>query len=197
MQCNACWAFATIGAVESRYKISTGKTVILSEQNLIDCSPGMAGCVSGWPTNAFTYIYNNSAHGVALNSSYPYTAAAGTCKSPSLIAPPVYATAPLGYKGVMAQSKTQMLYVSSAWCCLSGLWSLARNAQLCPDGRLETCLPVKALTQTEPTALLTTPLSCRTWLCSPWQSPSTSSPASRATAAASTTPAAAVALSTT
>ena len=114
MQCNACWAFATIGAVESRYKISTGKTVILSEQNLIDCSPGMAGCVSGWPTNAFTYIYNDNAHGVALNSSYPYTATAGTCKSPSLITPPVYATAPLGYKGVIAQSKTQMLYVSTA-----------------------------------------------------------------------------------
>ena len=95
--------------------MSTGITAILSEQNVIDCALGTAGCSSGWPTNAFDFIYNNSAHGVALSSNYPYTAHTGTCKSPSLIAPPVYATAPLGYKGVSAQSKTQMLYVSSAW----------------------------------------------------------------------------------
>ena len=183
--------------MESRYKISTGNTVILSEQNLIDCTPGTAGCVSGWPTNAFSYIYNDSAHGVALNSSYPYTATTGTCKSPSLITPPVYATTPLGYKGVIAQSKTQMLYVSTAGTSPLPAEHSSQRSTL-PRRVPATSLLVRVMTQTHPTAaVLTPPPCCRTWLCSPWRSPSTLSPASRAMAGASTTPAAAVALSTT
>ena len=36
--CGACWAFAAIGAMESDATYWTGSQVLLSEQNLIDCS---------------------------------------------------------------------------------------------------------------------------------------------------------------
>jgi C1A family cysteine protease len=36
--CAACWAFSAVGAIEGAYTIATGKSVKLSEQQLIDCN---------------------------------------------------------------------------------------------------------------------------------------------------------------
>jgi len=78
-QCGSCWSFGTTGGIEGAWQIATAKLESLSEQQLVDCSkfPNM-GCSGGNPQVAVGYESN---HDVASESSYPYTAAKGTCRS--------------------------------------------------------------------------------------------------------------------
>ena len=50
--CGACWAFASVGAIESAYCKKAGKLVSLSEEQLVDCVTGSA--------NLPLYLRNNS-----------------------------------------------------------------------------------------------------------------------------------------
>eukprot|EP01111_Echinosteliopsis_oligospora_P011254 TRINITY_DN366_c0_g1_i1.p1 TRINITY_DN366_c0_g1~~TRINITY_DN366_c0_g1_i1.p1 ORF type:complete len:339 (-),score=93.48 TRINITY_DN366_c0_g1_i1:89-1084(-) len=79
-QCGSCWSFSTTGAVEGLNQIYTGNLISLSEQNLIDCSGnyGTQGCNGAWPYEAMQYIIANN--GIDTESSYPYTAAQGSCQ---------------------------------------------------------------------------------------------------------------------
>ncbi|XP_055307808.1 cathepsin L-like, partial [Sitodiplosis mosellana] len=71
-QCGSCWAFASVGAIESHYFIKTGHLLSLSEQNLVDCSQsyGNLGCDGGLAVDAFKYIID---HGIDAETSYPYS----------------------------------------------------------------------------------------------------------------------------
>ena len=81
-QCGSCWAFSAIGAIESRYAISSGTLLSLSEQQLVDCdtedpAPGPnQGCNGGFMNLAIQYSADK---GNMLESDYPYTAMDGTC----------------------------------------------------------------------------------------------------------------------
>jgi C1A family cysteine protease len=98
-QCGSCWAFSTTGAVESAWKLAGHTLISLSEQQLVDCAKSNYGCNGGWPTVAMQYIINNK--GIALESSYPYTARTGSCNTAS--ASKIAATIS-GYKTVTAGS---------------------------------------------------------------------------------------------
>ena len=78
-QCGSCWAFSATGVVESYALVKLGKSVNLSEQQLVDCTRNMGnyGCNGGWPYNALKYIQTK---GIATEEEYPYTARDGTCK---------------------------------------------------------------------------------------------------------------------
>jgi cathepsin H len=78
--CGSCWAFSTIGAVESTWAIKTGKLLTLSEQQLVDCAGGFKnmGCRGGLPSQAFQYIMWTK--GSQDSQSYPYTGRDGSCK---------------------------------------------------------------------------------------------------------------------
>merc|ERR1711957_900671 len=78
-QCGSCWAFSTMGVVESGYAIATGNLVSVSEQQLVDCDGSNHGCTGGWPHTAFDN-YLKFKIGVCSESSYPYTGRVGHCQ---------------------------------------------------------------------------------------------------------------------
>jgi len=87
--CGSCWAFSTIGNIESQYAIKNNKLVDFSEQLLVDCSQGCSveyqygpvcnqGCDGGWQWNAFFDVLNWG--GVELESDYPYEGVDQACQ---------------------------------------------------------------------------------------------------------------------
>ena len=69
LNCNACYAFSALAAVEAHYKIKTGNIVSLSEQEIVDCSFENDGCTGGLPHLVFNYIRSND---ISYTRDYPY-----------------------------------------------------------------------------------------------------------------------------
>ena len=65
---SSCWAFASIAALESAIFKKTGKTISLSEQQLVDCTYTYDGCQGGWMGDAYDYL--KTAGGSDLKSLY-------------------------------------------------------------------------------------------------------------------------------
>jgi inhibitor of cysteine peptidase len=75
--CGSCWAFATVGPLESLIKINDGKTVDLSEQYLVSCNDEGWGCDGGFWAHDYHMVNgtkNSSQNeaGAVLESVYPY-----------------------------------------------------------------------------------------------------------------------------
>ncbi|KAF7089134.1 hypothetical protein CFC21_092171 [Triticum aestivum] len=80
-QCGCCWAFSTVASMEGIVKLSTGKLISLSEQELVDCDvDGLdQGCEGGLMDNAFEFIIDNG--GLTTEGNYPYTGTDDSCNS--------------------------------------------------------------------------------------------------------------------
>jgi C1A family cysteine protease len=82
-QCGSCWAFGTTEVVESAIGIFGKQSVLLSEQNVIDCNMDQYDCNGG----DFEYAMFEGNYGGILASLYPYTSGDGndgTCMSSGL-----------------------------------------------------------------------------------------------------------------
>jgi C1A family cysteine protease len=82
--CGSCWAFGTVGVMESAVKKGGGPLTDLSEQFLLSCNKDRWSCNGG--LTATKYHYNTlaksqTAIGAVLESAKPYTASKGTCKT--------------------------------------------------------------------------------------------------------------------
>ncbi|XP_065192927.1 digestive cysteine proteinase 2-like [Sycon ciliatum] len=78
--CGSCWSFSTTGAIESAYFLKYGKQVLLSQQNLMDCSWGYGNnaCDGGLQYEAYEWIVKHA--GIATAESYgPYLMQDGKC----------------------------------------------------------------------------------------------------------------------
>ena len=79
--CGSCWSFSTTGSIESAYKIKTGKDILLSEQQILECSVsyGNNGCSGGLVEYAYHYL---ESHSLETEGEYPYTATSSKpCKA--------------------------------------------------------------------------------------------------------------------
>ena len=74
--CGSCWAFATVGVMESAIKIKDGVATDLSEQFLVSCNTDQWGCNGGW----WGHKYHVNP-GAVVESCFPYQAADVPCKS--------------------------------------------------------------------------------------------------------------------
>jgi hypothetical protein len=74
--CGSCWAFASVGAVESKLKKEYNVGLEdLSEEQQVRCNTDMYGC-GGGSADAILYWETN---GPISESCYPYTATEGSC----------------------------------------------------------------------------------------------------------------------
>ncbi|QDL57023.1 V-CATH [Dione juno nucleopolyhedrovirus] len=76
--CGACWAFATLGSLESQFAIKYNRLINLSEQQLIDCDSVDAGCEGGLLHTAYEAIMEMG--GVQVEHDYPYERRNGDCR---------------------------------------------------------------------------------------------------------------------
>ena len=71
--CGSCWAFATVGALESLNLILQNPQQLYSEQFLVDCTNNVGAqcyaCSGGWPSGCMGWIKNN---GIVSASACPY-----------------------------------------------------------------------------------------------------------------------------
>lgn len=77
--CGSCWAFSTIGAIESLNAIKNNKLISLSPQELVDCATDdyeNKGCHGGLMENGFHYVMDK---GLCSEKDYPYEGIDDTC----------------------------------------------------------------------------------------------------------------------
>ncbi|PNX79179.1 cysteine protease [Trifolium pratense] len=79
--CGACWAFATMAALEGFWQIKTGKLISLSAQHLIDCDQGSYGCEGGLYASAFKFETITHSGGVPSEVDYPYKESKQNCRN--------------------------------------------------------------------------------------------------------------------
>lgn len=82
--CGSCWAFAATETLESAQAIASGKApLILSEQNMVSCTPnpnkcgGTGGCSGATAELGYEYVKNK---GLSDEKTLPYRGVTGICK---------------------------------------------------------------------------------------------------------------------
>jgi hypothetical protein len=79
-RCASCWAWVAVGALETRYKINSGRLRSFSVQEYLDCSyRADRGCKGGWYNRAYTYSKTNGGR-IGATKDYPYVGKVGDCK---------------------------------------------------------------------------------------------------------------------
>ncbi len=76
-KCGSCWAFASVGALESNMLIRSGKKSDGSEQYLLSCAGEATGsCDGGYPHKAMDFLVKR---GTTSESTTPYRGSEGAC----------------------------------------------------------------------------------------------------------------------
>ncbi|XP_037494749.1 senescence-specific cysteine protease SAG39-like [Jatropha curcas] len=101
-----CWAFSAVAAMEGITKLSTGKLISLSEQELVDCdtSGEDQGCEGGLMDDAFEFIKKNG--GLTTEANYPYQGTDDSCNKRKAVD---HAAKLTGYEDVPANSEDALL----------------------------------------------------------------------------------------
>jgi inhibitor of cysteine peptidase len=80
--CGSCWAFGTVGIMESAILKSNGLSTDLSEQFLVSCNYDGWNCNGGYTAHKYHYNklgINQTQIGAVLEADKPYTATNGSC----------------------------------------------------------------------------------------------------------------------
>jgi len=82
--CGGCWAFGTVGIMESSLMLNGAASQDFSEQFLISCNISDWNCGGGWTAHAYHYNTlgkSQNTIGAVDESAKPYTATNGTCRT--------------------------------------------------------------------------------------------------------------------
>jgi len=80
--CGSCWAFAATETIESAIAMKGGKLQVLSEQNMVSCTPnpqecgGSGGCDGATAELGFAYVQKM---GISSEATVPYRGITGKC----------------------------------------------------------------------------------------------------------------------
>jgi len=83
--CGSCWTFGAAETLESYWALATKKLIVLSEQQILDCTPnpndcgGTGGCGGGTVELAWGQI--GAMGGLSSEASYPYVSGGGLNQS--------------------------------------------------------------------------------------------------------------------
>lgn len=83
--CGSCWAFSTVGTMESVLMIRNAVTADFSEQYLVSCNADGWGCNGGWFAHDYhqwKYIVGEPGPGSVYESVFPYRASDVPCNPP-------------------------------------------------------------------------------------------------------------------
>jgi len=83
--CGSCWAFGTVGPLESAILLTDGASRDLSEQYLVSCNTDGWGCNGGWWAHDYhewKYPPNEPGPGAVYESDFGYTATDAPCDGP-------------------------------------------------------------------------------------------------------------------
>lgn len=79
--CGSCWAFASIASVEANFKLKYNSTILLSEEEIIDCTTGpaygMLACNGGIGFFSLKYMKEK---GISRAEQYPYVSGKATAR---------------------------------------------------------------------------------------------------------------------
>jgi len=87
--CGSCWAFAATETIESAIAVKTGKLEVLSEQNMVSCTPnpqqcgGSGSCDGATAELGFAYVQKK---GLSSEAVVPYRGITGKCVETTKIA---------------------------------------------------------------------------------------------------------------
>ena len=123
--CGSCWAFSTVGALESQILLQGGGTVDLSEQYLVTCNLSGWDCNGGWFAHDYHMDHSgqdNNGPGAVFAAQDPYTgtdaACAGTYNHPYTISNWSYVASEYGVPSTEAIKQAIYTYgpISVAVC---------------------------------------------------------------------------------
>jgi C1A family cysteine protease len=82
--CGSCWAFATVGPLESNILLKDGRSVDLSEQWLVSCNRSGWSCSGGWWAHDYHWYRGDpcGAWGAVLEAHFPYVGRNDPCNCP-------------------------------------------------------------------------------------------------------------------
>jgi len=83
--CGSCWTFGSAETLESYWALATKQLIVLSEQQIVDCTPnpndcgGTGGCGGGTVELAYARIQQMG--GLTTEQNYPYVGEDETCQT--------------------------------------------------------------------------------------------------------------------
>jgi C1A family cysteine protease len=77
--CGSCWAFCTVSAFESNYKLMNGVELNISEQQVLSCSQA-GSCSGGSPDKVFRWLVDGN-NKLVSETSFPYAASNLACNT--------------------------------------------------------------------------------------------------------------------
>jgi C1A family cysteine protease len=83
--CGSCWAFGTVGSLESAILIQNSVSRDLAEQYLVSCNMDGWGCDGGWWAHDYhewKYPPSEPGPGAVYEADFPYTATDAPCNGP-------------------------------------------------------------------------------------------------------------------